>query len=455
MWFRFDLRLHDAVALDRAIELARLNRADLLPVVVEPTDPPAMTDWGFARECFARRRWRGDAIDALHHGLHRLGSGLLRVPTVTALAQLAVRLCARAVVCESIDVPEAQAEVAQLRRSGLVVDTVWQSSLLHPDDLPWAPDAVPPVFTAFRHAVERAACRPRAPLTPPASCPPWPEAVHRPRAEERTEGDAGASALAVPPIRPSPWSPGQLLRRNLREALLCWHPAPGSESAGQDHVHAYLHSERPRVYKATRNALSDWDASSQWSLWLAHGALSPRWLYAQLQAHEDRRGANESTYWLWFELLWRDHFRFMHRRFGERLYRPQGLSDRACDHHVPHDGAAFARWCAGSTGEPLVDAGMRELALTGWLSNRMRQIVASYLIHELRCDWRAGAAWFESQLLDFDPYSNQGNWAYIAGRGTDPRGGRHFDIQRQARQHDPDGRYQAAWAAVALPASGA
>ena len=124
-------------------------------------------------------------------------------------------------------------------------------------------------------------------------------------------------------------------------------------------------------------------------------------------------------------------------------------------YHVPHDGAAFARWCAGSTGEPLVDAGMRELALTGWLSNRMRQIVASYLIHELRCDWRAGAAWFESQLLDFDPYSNQGNWAYIAGRGTDPRGGRRFDIQRQARQHDPDGRYRAAWAAVALPASGA
>ncbi len=86
----------------------------------------------------------------------------------------------------------------------------------------------------------------------------------------------------------------------------------------------------------------------------------------------------------------------------------------------------FAAWCAGQTGQPLVDAAMRELAATGYLSNRLRQVVASYLIHDLACDWRAGAAWFEAQLLDYDVYSNQGNWLYIAGRGTDPRGGRRL-----------------------------
>lgn len=103
------------------------------------------------------------------------------------------------------------------------------------------------------------------------------------------------------------------------------------------------------------------------------------------------------------------------------------------------------RWCAGRTGHALVDAGMRELESTGWLSNRMRQIVASYLIHDLGSDWRAGAAWFESRLIDFDVFSNQGNWAYIAGRGTDPRGGRRFDPDKQAREHDPDGRYRRMW----------
>jgi deoxyribodipyrimidine photo-lyase len=88
---------------------------------------------------------------------------------------------------------------------------------------------------------------------------------------------------------------------------------------------------------------------------------------------------------------------------------------------------------------------MRELAATGWLSNRMRQIVASYLIHDLACDWRAGAAWFEHCLIDFDVCSNQGNWLYVAGRGTDPRGGRRFNTDKQTREHDPDGAYRRLW----------
>jgi deoxyribodipyrimidine photo-lyase len=86
------------------------------------------------------------------------------------------------------------------------------------------------------------------------------------------------------------------------------------------------------------------------------------------------------------------------------------------------------------------------LALTGYLSNRMRQNVASYLVHDLACDWRAGAAWFEACLLDYDVYSNQGNWLYISGRGTDPRPQRRFNPQLQASTYDPDGHYQKLWA---------
>ena len=72
-------------------------------------------------------------------------------------------------------------------------------------------------------------------------------------------------------------------------------------------------------------------------------------------------------------------------------------------------------------------------------------MAASYLIHDLACDWRAGAAWFEAQLLDYDVYSNQGNWLYIAGRGTDPRGGRRFNATKQAHDHDADGTYRRMW----------
>jgi deoxyribodipyrimidine photo-lyase len=110
-----------------------------------------------------------------------------------------------------------------------------------------------------------------------------------------------------------------------------------------------------------------------------------------------------------------------------------------------HDARAFARWCRGDTGDAFIDAGMRELAQSGELSNRMRQNVASFLLNDLGCDWRAGAAWFEAQLIDYDVYSNTGNWLYLAGKGTDPRGGRRFEPRKQAATYDPDGRYRARW----------
>src|SRR5690606_10442456 len=87
-----------------------------------------------------------------------------------------------------------------------------------------------------------------------------------------------------------------------------------------------------------------------------------------------------------------------------------------------------------------------ELKATGYLSNRGRQIAASCFVNELGLDWRYGAAWFEHQLLDYDVASNWGNWQCIAGVGVDPRGGRHFNLDKQAESCDPDGSYRARWA---------
>jgi len=103
------------------------------------------------------------------------------------------------------------------------------------------------------------------------------------------------------------------------------------------------------------------------------------------------------------------------------------------------------RWITGETGDDLVDGGMRELAATGFTSNRARQNAASYLIYDLKQPWWVGAAWFEHALADYDPASNWGNWAYIAGVGTDSRGGRHFDTRRQAEIYDPDGAFRKFW----------
>lgn len=424
-WFRQDLRLHDQPALCHAARLARERGAALLPVVVHP--PEQHTPWGFARVGGHRRCFLVDTLQVLRGQLMQARSGLWEAEgdPVAVLLALADATGANTLVCEAIDAPEEQAAVAALRAGGLTVHTVWHSSLLHPDDLPWAPEAVPEVFTAFRQGVERAALSPRPMLPAPVELPPWPASWLR----------SAEPAALEPALAPDP-----------RSAFPYTQPHwQGGETAALAHLQRYLARGLPHQYKTTRNGLMGLDYSSKWSPWLATGALSPRTALAALRAFEAEQGASDSSYWLWFELLWRDHFRFMHRRHGRALYRARGLSGKPEHRTVRHDAAAFERWCSGRTGQPFVDAGMRELAATGYLSNRMRQVVASYLIHDLACDWRAGAAWFEAQLLDFDVYSNQGNWAYIAGRGTDPRGGRRFDVEHQARTHDPDGAYRRLW----------
>ena len=426
-WFRNDLRLHDQSALHAA--LAQGAR-QLLPVLCLP-DAEAPSPWGFARIGPHRRAWLASAIDGLRLALLQRGCPLLICPgpAASVLPALAGAVSASGVLCEAIAAPDEQAEVNALRAAGLAVHTVWHSSLLEPAQLSWPVKQLPPVFTPFRQAVEQASLQPPTPLPPPTSLPPWPKGV--PAAYLCSQDDALTAFV------------GTLPAADARSAFPYQRaPLHGGETTALAHLAQYLARGLPHSYKRTRNGLMGLDYSSKWSPWLATGALSARQVQAQLRAYEAAQGASDGSYWLWFELLWRDYFRFLHLQHGCALYRAQGLGPARA---TPHDSACFSAWCAGQTGQPLVDAGMRELAATGYLSNRLRQVTASYLIHDLQCDWRAGAAWVEHHLLDYDVYSNQGNWLYIAGRGTDPRGGRRFDLVQQALAYYPQGAYQDLW----------
>jgi len=420
-WFRNDLRLADNAALRAATMAAQ----PLFPVYVHDPTQHMATRWGFPRTGIHRRRFLADTLEGLARRLRAIGSDLAQIEgrPRDALTALAHEVGAAVIYAEEIAAPEEQHEVAALRERGLDVRTTWQSSLLEPEDLPFAIPDLHDMFTVFRQRVEKAGVMPRAPLPAPESLGPLPKA---------------SSTEHVPP-RPTP----EALVDDRSSFPYFSEAFAGGETAATQHLDQYFARGLAHSYKATRNGLTGIDVSSKLSPWLASGALSARTAYAALKKFEAERGANDSTYWLWFELLWRDHFRFLHLKYGRRLYRARGLNEAAAT--PPHDTEAFARWREGQTGEPLIDAGMRELAATGYLSNRMRQIVASYLVNELACDWRAGAAWFESQLLDFDIHSNQGNWLYIAGRGTDPRGGRRFNPQKQATDHDPNGTYRTLW----------
>jgi len=458
-WFRNDLRLQDQAALQQAVAHAERHGQRLLIVYVHDPAQDDNTAWGFRRMGPHRRRFLAETLHDLSASLQALGQNLVlfQGEPHEVLSTLALRVNASAIYAEEIAAPEEQAQVQGLKEAlkqalkeapkqaltqPMTVHTVWQSSLLAPEALPFAVADMPQIFTTFRQRIEAVGLQPLPPLAAPRTLPPAPDVMPLPD--------------QLPGWRESPWALLGLdddiaheVAADLRTEVST-RPLKddehshfkGGESHALAHLHHYLTPPWPDRYKQTRNALQGLHISSHWSPGLATGAVSARTVWAALHAYEQQHGANDGTYWLWFELLWRDNFRFLHLQHGRQLYAARGLSSLPRPKHFPKD---FQRWCDGNTGEPIVDAGMRELVSTGYTSNRMRQIVASYLVHDLSCDWRAGAAWFESQLIDYDIYSNQGNWLYISGRGTDPRAGRRFNPTKQTQDHDPQGRYRKQW----------
>ncbi len=217
----------------------------------------------------------------------------------------------------------------------------------------------------------------------------------------------------------------------------------GGEHNAIRHLHDYFSTDAAMRYKQTRNALDGWASSTKLSPYLALGNLCPRKIWQYLKRYEAQNGKNESTYWIGFELLWREYFQWLLLQKSRQFFMFQGHANEKP--LTSYYSERFTKWCQGSTPYPLVNACMRQLNATGYISNRGRQIVASCLVNELSVDWRFGAAYFQQQLIDYDVASNWGNWQYIAGVGVDPRGGRHFNLNTQTQMYDPNGDFVKKW----------
>jgi deoxyribodipyrimidine photo-lyase len=218
----------------------------------------------------------------------------------------------------------------------------------------------------------------------------------------------------------------------------------GGSTAGKARLQDYLFgTDSIATYKETRNGMLAPNDASRLSPWIAQGCLSVRTIYAALQYYERTRVQNESTYWLFFELLWREFFLFMHRKYGNRLFQQAGIQQREKPWLTTN--SKMQTWRDGTTNSELVDASMHELAETGYTTNRARQNAASFLTQTWKIDWLYGAEWYESLLLDYEPAVNYGNWQYLAGVGNDARQDRWFDVVKQANQYDPNGAYRAHW----------
>lgn len=423
LWFRNDLRLHDHEPLQ-----AILAGQDQ-PIGLYCFDPRQFgtTAFGFAKTGPYRAKFLIESVINLRASLRALGSDLLvRVGLPEVVLPELVRQLEIAAVYHSTEVTSEELAVESalgeaLQPLGVPVRAFWNSTLYHPEDLPFELSALPGLFTDFRKRVEReSSLRPAFPK--PEPLPPLPTTVEL--GELPDIKDFGL----VPPVFDA-------------RAVLEFQ---GGETAALERLDQYFWQQgHLKHYKLTRNGLLGADYSSKFSPWLAHGCLSARYVYWQVQEFEARRLKNDSTYWLVFELLWRDFFRFVAAQQGKKLFRPGGL--RGLSLPWREDWQRFDLWREGRTGFPLIDANMRELAASGFMSNRGRQNVASFLTKNLGIDWRMGAEWFESLLIDYDVASNWGNWNYTAGVGNDARGFRYFNIPKQANDYDPEGLYVKHW----------
>ncbi|MEZ5537165.1 MAG: DASH family cryptochrome [Thiolinea sp.] len=296
------------------------------------------------------------------------------------------------------------------------VTAVHSHTLFEPADLPFMLTDLPETFSKFRRLIEKD----QRPLLP-----------------------AGKAPGQLPPALYKPFNWLKVLREPESGSDPRFN---GGETAGQKHLNDYFTQPHAQTYKETRNALDNWAHSTKFSAWLAAGCISPRQVMSALQQHETRYGANDSTYWIFFELLWREYFQWYAHVHGSKLFQFRGIN--GINNHKPLTSfypERFQRWCHGNTPYPIVNACMKQLNATGYMSNRGRQLVASCFIHELQLDWRYGAAYFEQQLIDYDVASNWGNWQYLAGVGADPRGSRRFNLDKQTQTYDPEGEFIRAW----------
>ncbi|CDI02292.1 putative Cryptochrome DASH [Candidatus Competibacter denitrificans Run_A_D11] len=428
LWFRNDLRLHDH---DVLTWLA--NTMDVL-VPVYCLDPRLFTlqPLGFPRMGPLRARFLIECLEDLRTGLEARGSGLhvvvgepeTEIPRLAKMLGVGVVFAERGVLSEAVGLERRL--LAALERIGVMLRGYSVATLIHPDDLPFPLANLPEPFNRFREAA-LAASEPRAPLPPLRKLPTFP-------AEFKTETLATLVQAA-----------GLLLEHEPSQQ-----PGfKGGATVALARLQDFVQGRRASL-DTLRGGAGELTAAQadRFAPWLARGAISPRSIYQYVKYSGLAAWAGELAKGTIDELLRRDYCRFLAIARGGKTKRSDPVSGL-------HDGQArerFESWCRGETGQPFVDAHLRELAQTGYLTAFGRRLVASYLCHQLRVDWRWGAAWFASQLLDDDAAVNLAGWMEVIGRWRLAEPVADADPAEEAARHDPDGVYTRRWL---MPGEGA
>jgi deoxyribodipyrimidine photo-lyase len=420
VWFRNDLRTQDNSALFQACK----KQGKVIGVYFLDPRQFEKNKYGFKKTEKFRAKFLLETIRDLKNNLAEKNISLLIfhdipenvIPKLIADYQIDAIFLQKEWTKDEVRVNEA----VKQNIVNITFNEIYDQFLFHPSDIPYSDfNKIPEVFTEFRKKCEKG-----------SKIRPCVEIVAK----------LADNLIETSNIIPSLEDLGlESFKLDKNSAF----PFRGGETAALKRIENYFfETENLSVYKKTRNGLIGESYSSKFSAWLANGSVSARTIYWEIQNYEREVCKNEDTYWLIFELIWRDYFKYVSLKHGEKIFKLDGILGN--QYEWKSNEKALRQWINGNTREPFVNANMIELQRTGFMSNRGRQNVASYWAKEWEQDWRVAAAYFESMLIDYDVHSNYGNWMYNAGVGNDSRD-RKFNIQRQAEMYDANGKYQKLW----------
>lgn len=420
VWFRNDLRVHDNVILKQAID----NHEQVIATYCFDPRLFKITQYGFKKTEKFRAKFLIESVQNLKDNLKELNIELFvfqnkpeeSIPQVLKDFDITSVYVQKEWTREELDVLK---NVKSTSPSSVRFKDYYDQFLYHPEDIQIDFKQIPQVFTYFRKHVEKHAN------------------IRSEIMQSKGKSVSGiVNKTKIPSLQ-------ELGFEDFNTPQKTAFPFEGGETAALKRLEYYIfQTKKIGNYKKTRNGLIGIDYSSKFSAWLANGSLSPRTIYWAIKAFEKEHFKNESTYWLIFELIWRDYFKYISLKHGNNIFKIGGILEKSYNWFTSEQ--FLNDWINGETQSSFVNANMLELQATGWMSNRGRQNVASFFAKDLKMDWRIGAAYFESQLIDYDVHSNYGNWMYVAGVGNDPRD-RTFNVNLQAESYDSNGTFQNLW----------
>ncbi len=416
VWFRNDLRLHDNEMLVEAIA----KSDTILPVYIFDPRLFGPTKYRTSKTGSIRAKFLTESVSALRNALKQIGGNLLiATGKPEEIIPELVQEYEITEVYHHREVAEEETEISTLVENGL-----WKlrinlkhfigHTLYNKEDLPFPIKDIPDAFNLFKKKIERDAI-----IKPCFSAP---------------------DRINVAEI--IDWGTLPLLTDFGLEEQLKDERADFEFAGGEQAALAHLQKVVQAMQKAA--SVKKLILTARLSPWLALGCLSPRKVYWEIKKIEATQGVKAMFNHIFLGLLWRDYFRFMFKKYGNTFFNPNGFGTQAPVDQAQEE-ANFNKWKNGQTGFAVVDAVMTELNHTGYISNVARQTAAIYLVYNLEVSWVLGAAYFEEKLIDYNPASNWGSWANVAGVGNDQKAKSTFDLEKNIKHLDPKGSYADTW----------